>query len=87
MRAWPRFCVRCAASLAHIPSTMSKFNTDTICITCAEEEREAPGYRHAVEIERLAVLNGNNNFQGVGLSPEDVSFLAFKRADRKAVPR
>ena len=63
--------------------TMSKFNTDTVCMPCKEDERLAPGYEHADKIEYEAVRAGVRNFPGVGLSAEDIAFLAERRAQRQ----
>ena len=46
--------------------TMSRFNTETICMKCAAEERQHPDYRLAVEAEKAACLAGDRNFVGVG---------------------
>ncbi len=59
-------CDRCGRSLAG-GRTMSMFNTDTICLECAEAERRRPDYRAAQEAERAAVAAGDRNFGGVGL--------------------
>jgi hypothetical protein len=73
-------CARCGADLqAH---TMSKFNTDIICLRCAEDERLAPGYAAAADAEIAAVRQGNYNFPGVGLSLAAVTFLATRRQQR-----
>ena len=37
-----------------------RFNTDTLCMKCAEEERQHPDY------ELAAVRAGNRNFAGLG---------------------
>lgn len=59
-------CDRCGASLAG-GRTMSMFNTDTICMACAEAERKRPDYEAAREAERAAVRAGDRSFKGVGL--------------------
>ena len=61
---------------------MSIFNTDTICLPCADDEQEAPGYEAAQQAEDTAVREGNHNFPGVGLSKADRDFLAEKRKAR-----
>jgi hypothetical protein len=45
---------------------MSRFNTDCVCLRCAEEEKSHPDYRKAVEAEIAAIRNGNHNFPGIG---------------------
>jgi len=65
-------------------SIMSKFNTDTICVPCCQEERQAPGYAAARAAEEAALRNGDYNFPGVGLSAEDRAFLSERRKTRGA---
>ena len=43
------------------------FNTDTICLECADTERKRADYEAAREAERAAVAAGDRNFKGVGL--------------------
>jgi len=43
------------------------FNTDTICLGCADAERKRADYEAAREAERAAVAAGDRNFKGVGL--------------------
>jgi hypothetical protein len=38
---------------------------------CKEKEKQHPDYERAVERERQEVLNGNYNFEGIGL-PDDL---------------
>ena len=58
---------------------MSRFNTDTICLACSEDEQAAPGYPAARDAERQAVKNGDYNFAGIGLSQKDICFLKERR--------
>jgi hypothetical protein len=75
-------CVRCGADLTKgLAHTMSKFNTDIICVQCKDDETQAPGYRAADETEFNACRSGNLNFHG--LSPEDQKFLSERRTLRK----
>ena len=46
---------------------MSMFNTETICMECAEAERKRPDYETAHAAEVAAVKAGDWNFKGVGL--------------------
>ena len=46
--------------------TMSRFNTDCICMKCAEEERNHPDYQKAANAELAAVKRGERNFPGIG---------------------
>ena len=61
-----RKCERCGGALEG-GRTMSMFNTQCICMECAEKERKRPDYREAVKAERKAVEQGNRNFKGIGL--------------------
>jgi hypothetical protein len=76
----PEICDRCHAKLD--VSIMSKFNVDTLCERCAEDERLAPGYPDADNAEMAAVRQGDLNFPGIGLSSEDRAFLASRRKAR-----
>ncbi len=70
-------CDRCHK--ATTVTIMSRFNTDTICMSCEEDECQAPGYVEACRAETDAVRSGDYNFRGVGLSPTDAAFLAERR--------
>lgn len=59
-------CDRCGGSLLG-GRTMSMFNEDCICLSCAEAERKRADYEKAREAERAAVKAGNRNFKGIGL--------------------
>lgn len=63
-------CDRC-----HLPhnnrTTMSIFNTDTICIPCKKAEQNHPMYPLASDKEMEQVKQGNFNFEGIGL-PADL---------------
>lgn len=50
---------------------MSKFNTDMICPTCKQKEREHPQYQHACDVELEQCKQGNYNFEGIG-KPQDL---------------
>lgn len=75
-------CMRCGADLARVPSTVSRFSTENICLTCEQEERKAPNYAEAHRVELEAVRRGDYNFPGIGLRPEDEAFLVECRAER-----
>ena len=60
-------CDRCGAPLDG-GFTMSRFNTDTLCMKCAEEERQHSDYQLAADAELAAVRSGNRNFAGLGWS-------------------
>jgi hypothetical protein len=59
-------CDRCGGSLAH-GRTMSMYNTDCICMKCADKERKREDYGAARDAEMNAVRNGDWNFRGIGL--------------------
>lgn len=62
-------CDRC-----HKPtmsSTMSRFNTEMICLDCEDKERKHPKYKEAQEAELAACKQGNYNFPGIG-KPADL---------------
>ena len=64
MKAWGGNCHRCWKRST--TSTMSKFNTDCICMECDDEERRHPDYAAAVQADNEAVRNGDHNFPGIG---------------------
>ena len=68
MQDWRGRCHRCGKESNQY--TMSKFNTDLICMECKEAEKKHPRYREAVAAEERAVMCGNFNFQGVGWTDE-----------------
>jgi hypothetical protein len=73
-------CDRCHTEAK--ATIVSKFNTDVICPDCKDDETQAPGHAHAAEVEEAHVRSGDYSFAGVGLSAEDLSFLAARRAAR-----
>lgn len=83
MSQFPTHCARCGDPLQS--STMSKFNTDIICLPCKEDEQLAPGYADADRAESEACQRGDYNFRGVGLSEADREFLRARLAQRKQV--
>ena len=60
-----KHCDRCGAPL-NGGFSKSRFNTDTLCMKCLEEERHHPDYRLAADAELAAVRSGNRNFEGIG---------------------
>lgn len=52
-------------------TTMSKFNTDEICMPCKDKEQAHPDYKRASDVEIEEIKKGNYNFEGIGL-PEDL---------------
>jgi len=64
MKEWNGRCQRCyKESIAH---TMSRFNTDLICMDCEEKEKKHPDYQAAADAELKAVQSGDMNFPGIG---------------------
>lgn len=61
-------CTRC--NKATSITTMSRFNTQIICMSCEEAERKHPKYAEAAEAEFQACKRGDYNFPGVGLPPD-----------------
>lgn len=59
-----RNCDRCHRPLSG-GRTMSMFNTDCICMECADAEKADPEYAEAVKAEREQLLRGNRNFKGI----------------------
>jgi hypothetical protein len=57
-------CPRCGES-TNGKTTMSVFNTDTICIPCKDKEKEDPDYQLAVDTEADEVRKGNYNYPGI----------------------
>lgn len=61
---WKGRCHRCGTETdAH---TMSRFNTDLICMDCCDAEEQHPDYEHACRVEHEATRQGNWNHPGVG---------------------
>jgi hypothetical protein len=52
-------------------TTLSRFNTDEICMECKKKEQAHPDYAYACHVEEEAVQNGNYNFPGIG-KPADL---------------
>lgn len=46
---------------------MSYFNTDEICLECADRERAHPQFQQARDAELEACKNGDYNYRGIGL--------------------
>ncbi len=77
----PAKCPRCGGPANSW--TMSRFNTEEICLHCADDERTLPSYRAAEAAESAAVATGNYNFPGIGLSSADRVRLQQLRDARK----
>ena len=57
-------CDRCCSNLDG-GRIMSMFNTDCICITCSEKEKQNKNYDKAVEADHMQIRKGNYNFKGI----------------------
>ena len=51
--------------------TMSRFNTQMICMNCETIEKAHPDYEEARDKEMEQVKAGNRNYEGIGL-PDDL---------------
>ena len=69
-KLWPEKCPRCGADFS-MGQIMSMFNTDSICMNCADKERAHPKYEEAREAEVAACKRGDYNFPGIG-KPSDL---------------
>jgi hypothetical protein len=61
-------CERCGTQAFII--IMSQFNTDELCMSCKDIEKQHPKYEEACEAERREIAKGNFNYVGIGL-PDD----------------
>lgn len=58
-------CARCGIDLRSKARTMSRMNTDMICIACAEGEKKHPMYKEACKVEHGHVVRGQYNYPGL----------------------
>ena len=58
-------CQRCG-KVTNV-TTMSWFNTQSICMDCSSKEADDPRCKEAKRAEVNAVRSGNYNFKGIGL--------------------
>ena len=58
-------CDHCGKDLQR-GQTMSRFNTQVICLDCVDKEEKVPRYATAKAAERDAVFRGDYNFKGIG---------------------
>ncbi len=79
-------CARCGASLRTAVHGCSWFDTSICCHECLQDERTAPGFENAVVTESAAVMGGERNFPGVGLSDADRTHLAARLRARGLTP-
>jgi len=63
-------CQRCDNQEAK-SLTCSRFNTQMICNTCEQKEKQHKDYQKAYDTELNEVKKGNYNFEGIGL-PDDL---------------
>ena len=59
-----KYCDRCFGDLSK-GRTMSMLNTDCICPSCKEKERNHPQYESARKTELEEVKKGNRNYKGL----------------------
>ncbi len=59
-----KLCDRCRGSLRE-GRTMSRFNTECICLACEEKERARSDYDEAVKAEHEEIKKGNYNYKGI----------------------
>ena len=64
-----KHCARCGKEVKVF--TMSRFNTDKLCMDCVEKEKQHPKYKEAVYAEMEAIRYGYLDFEGIGL-PDDL---------------
>jgi hypothetical protein len=76
----PTYCERCDAQNTTL--TGSWFNTSMICLDCRAREEKHPHINIAKMIERKHTINGNMNFAGIGLSPDNF-LIELKGGDDK----
>ena len=63
-------------------STMSRFNTEQICVECEGIEGGHPEFSHAVRVEEAHVKLGNYNYAGVGLPYDLREDADIRKANR-----
>ncbi len=81
MHGFPNKCARCGTAPLLV-SSMSRMNTDILCMPCLNDEKDCPGFQAAYEAEHAEVLKGNYSFEGVGLTDEDRAFLTQRISTR-----
>jgi RNase P subunit RPR2 len=64
-------CDRCKQPPIDNTTIMSKFNTQVICTTCKDKEKEHTDYEAACKAENQAIDKGDRYFKGIGL-PDDL---------------
>jgi hypothetical protein len=57
-------CDRCHGDLTS-GRIMSMFNTECLCMQCAEQERQDREYNKAAEADHEHIRQGNYNFRGI----------------------
>ena len=62
-------CERCKQET--FSTTMSRFNTQMICMDCETKEKAHPKYKEAADRELEETRRGNYNFKGIG-KPADL---------------
>lgn len=62
-------CERCEKP--SYSASMSRFNTEVICVECSQAEDKHPDIFEAKQAKHEEVMKGNYNFKGIGL-PDDL---------------
>jgi hypothetical protein len=57
------FCDRCHGRTDGVTTT-SKFNLDTICMSCKDDEKKDPEYDASCQLDNEEIRKGNYNFEG-----------------------
>jgi hypothetical protein len=69
---WTGNCQRCGDRTSHNYKIMSWFNTDIICMDCADKETKHPKFQEAKDRENEEVRKGNLNYEGIGFDAENI---------------
>ena len=69
--SWTGNCQRCGEK-SNV-TTMSWFNTDLLCMDCADKETKHPKFQEAKDRENEEVRKGNLNYEGIGFDAESFS--------------
>lgn len=80
MTQLPEICPRCS-----LPSgcwTGTYFGPGVVCCDCSDEERTAPGFEQAYDLEHAAVLVGDQYFPGVPATAADLAHMQNLREAR-----
>jgi ribosomal protein L37E len=81
--SWTGKCQRCGDRTSQNYKIMSWFNTDLICMDCADKETKHPKFQEAKDRENEEVRKGNLNYEGIGFEAEsfDADLTSIKSAE------